>query len=414
MKTHVLSRRGVLKTLLFSTITGFNSRIDAGGILVRSDTVTWIDGCFMPHYSSISFDSARSNVLTAINTHQKVFKGVQTIFEYINDLSNGVTVEQFMLHKQSEGTLSFDAPLLTQGRFLERLNGVLHQPTQEHYWKLKINGVVSDLGISQAIINIGDKISLTLGSALNDEIVFTDSLGDYSKVLISDTIPLWNGKTQTSNDWPQERGSVWYEFCQITASEGSYFVPDQIQCTKYTEHWNAATQSWIIASTIPVSTSAHDFIGQSWNGSQETNFSQISTRMNFGGTGTGFPPLQGMTEMARISNRYAWLHSGKVRIRTVIKIPLIGPDGNSQLITSEKFSLKEEVLFPKGVQPLQVISPNETLFTAPAGQEGMLYEIENGSDLKNWNSETFVSDRPSTEIQTPVQGNQKFWRVRRF
>lgn len=407
MKAPHITRRGFLRTI--SSIMLGTPLLRAGGILINSEQIKWLGGVVLPRPSSPSFGSARTNLLTMLESNLNSITGDQVVSEYVSDLPN-MTVRDFLLQKQAKGDLTFEIQTHALGSFLKRLNGISHNPGLSHWWKFTINGEFVSSGIDDTTLATGDTIRFVLGSDLNDSVTITDSLGDYSKVLISEFTPLWNGVVQSDAFYPKEHGGVWHECATITAPEGSYFVPSQIMCTRHIEVWSTTAHRWELVSSINLSVTANDFIGKSWNNLQETSLDHASTRMIFANTGVGFEPLPGTSsETSRLMGRLAWLRSNRARIRTVLSVLMHNLDGSTSMITSSKFVLKKHRTPPKD-QPLAV-TDNAVVFSTDETPAGLI-EIERSRDLKNWISHGFTSQN-SAKFPKP-SGDREFFRVRRF
>jgi hypothetical protein len=382
-------------------------------IKARADTATespkirWMHGGILPCAASSSFVSACAHALSALTQGKEVFSGSEVIFEYTSFLPNGSTVEQVLNQKLSQGEISLGTTTYEGlGTFIHTVNGYSSSSENSMYWRLEVNNIPClDKGISQKLLNMGDTVRLVLGYGLNDHGIFTDSLGDYTEVLTSQVTPLWKGKILTPHDWPlDEHGSLWHDFFEIVAPENSYFTPNTITCTKHIERFDSARDTWVIVSTIPVSTSATGFVGKSWNNTQETSFDQTSTKMIYGGTGTGFPPIPGSgPEIPRIGARLEWLKTNKIRIRTVVEVSFFNLTGTSSHERYERVTLKAPIPFKSnlGVRPQPLhIKPGEIQFEMPENENGLI-EIQTSQDLKEWTSHAFTDDQSKIfETQT--------------
>lgn len=396
-----IPRRRFLGTLSF--LFG-SSLLRAGGILISTPEIKWLGGVVLPRPLSPSFPSARNNLLVMLESNLSSFTGNQDSFEYVSDLANGTTIIGFLTSKG----IPFTIQQQTLGSFLRSLNGKSNNPDQSLWWKFKINGKFVSSSIDKTTLNNGDRLSFVLGTDLNDSVKITDSFGDYSAVLISDSLSLWNGSIQSDAFSPRESGGEWHECCKITLSNGDYFIPQEIVCTRHIEVWTSA--GWQIVSSKPVLVMADsDFIGKSWNESQETGFDQASNRMIFASTGVGFPAMPGTgPEVNRLGARLTWLRDNRVRVRTALSIPIRKADGITRVITSEKFVLKD-AKSAEGRQPLTIIGNTVHLETSNSGD---LTEVETSTDLKNWTSHDFT-DQNSAQFPAPP-GSKGFFRTRRF
>ncbi len=405
------TRRRFLSTFTLTALGTFTAR---ASYIKRSQLIRWINGATLPLPTSPSFSSAKIQTLTALEQGLAEFKSPEIAIEFISFLPDGSTVEHLLLQKVTQGEITFAFQTFDGlGSFIRSINGQSNDPNTSKYWRLEVNGIASpDKGISQKLINTGDSVRLVLGSALNDHGIFTETLGDYSEVLVSQNTPLWRGRLLTSNDWPRdERGSLRYEFFDIVAPPDYYFVPQTISATKYVEKWDTGTNSWILTSTIPISISSNGFIGKSWNHDQESSFDQASTKMFYGGTGTGFPPLPGSgPEIPRIAARLAQLRTDKVRIRIALEVTFVHLNGSSFIEQCSWITLKDPRPFKKDSQPL-VIKPGEIRFAMPEAEEGIV-EIQTSSDLKDWTSLGFTDDS-TTVFNTPAP-SRLFTRATRY
>lgn len=406
------NRRGFLRTTTLGLVGTLFVR--ASYTKKRPPSIRWINGATLPRPSSPSFTSAKSHALNALEQGLPAFTGPETVFEVTSFSPNGSTAEAILINQGIVlGTRTFES----LGTFVDSVNGQLSDSESSKYWRLEINGVASpDKGISQKLVQTGDTVRLVLGSALNDRGYFTGSLGDYRELLVSQDTPLWRGQILTSNDWPQdERGSLRHELFEVIAPEGSYFIPSSIRGTKHIGKWDSQSDSWIITSSSSISTSASGFIGKSWNNERATSFNEPSTKMFYGGTGTGFPPVLGPgSEIDRINACLRQLQKEKVVIRTVLEVTFVHPDGSSFIEQCEWITLPSPRPFKESVSPLQ-IKPGEIQFEMPHGESGIA-EIQVsetlGDDMDSWTTIGFT-DNPQKILLTPIQTRQ-FARTTRY
>jgi hypothetical protein len=383
--------------------------------ITRAKNVRWLNGGILPLPTSPSFVTSKTHAFTALEQGLDAFTGSETSFEYTSFLPNGSTTEDLLLQKQQQGQLTLTTQIFDGlGKLVRAVNGISDEPANSKFWRLDINGVASpDKGISQRLINTGDTVKLVLGSALNDRGIFSESF-DATETIFTNATSFWKGRFLTNNDWPlNEFGSVRYDFFEIVAPNGSYFVPSSILCTRKILRWNSTLHDWDILSTIPIQTSASGFIGKSWNGLNETSFSQTSTRMFYGGTGTGFPPMPGISpENNRIIARRNWLLEEQIAIRTTLEVLFIYPDGSSFTEKYEWITLQAGAEFTKmnGVSPQPLrIDQGKVHFDMPPGETGVV-EIQTSSNLYDWKVQRFT-DKPTEEFVLP-QG-ERFARAMR-
>jgi|GEM_PF-6423156 hypothetical protein len=401
--------------------------------------IDWVGGSSGPRndvWQSDSWDNYRSNVIIAVKNNLNSYDTQATTFSLISDLSNGSTILELMDSKVATGDFSYSGKQFDFGFFIESINDINHDPENNTYWIVLVNGQETDSGVSDEVINNGDIINFSLDSASNDKVIIKDNLGEYFGVLGTEINAYWEGKfLDIENIYPVEKGHMWNEIVWITSTLGATFVPEDVSITTHIEKYDYnIALGWVILKTESADLSDQTVIVQSFtNGTDNTPGTEDDVEVSdntlptesfiFSSNGINFlppppPTTNKLNEEYYVNMTHHGLLDGKYRFRFVLEIPFEHSDGSPGTITDTKIVYKAEKEIDQNlinkIISIGVSSNSESdnvfdiNFSFESINENDLIKIEHSSDLENWSE--FGWKHGSGLLEQSVEGKENFFR----